>query len=250
MPACPRDDEWKARVSPAPAPFLGLRRGPETLLGGHRGLWTCDPRAFGYFQPEATLSVVLLSPYVDCRGCNVSIPRAADPIHAQPREARPQTHHSTMTTTLGCFSAGLGRRTDLPWPLPKDAGQVREKGYFVEGGKESLPPKWDPKVMARPNLPADISGVDAYHKKLSGEVDGNGEPTIAVFLKTGPPGRAPALVVEGVSVSAAASVLADRAAKDLGVPVDALYYHGVALDMAQPLEAQGVFRDPVLLEWK
>ena len=155
-----------------------------------------------------------------------------------------------MTTTLGCFSAGLGRRTDLPWPLPADAGQVREKGYFVEGGKESLPPKWDCKVMARPKLPADISGVDAYHKKLSGEVDGNGEPTIAVFLKTGPPGRAPALVVEGVSVSAAASVLADRAAKDLGVPVDALYYHGVPLDMDKPLEAQGVFRDPVLLEWK
>ncbi len=188
--------------------------------------------------------------YVDSRGCNVSIPRAADPIHAQPSEARPQTHHSTMTTTLGCFSAGLGRRTDLPWPLPADAGQVREKGYFVEGGKESLPPKWDAKVMARPKLPADISGVDAYHKKLSGEVDGNGEPTIAVFLKTGPPGRAPALVVEGVSVTAAASVLADRAAKDLGVPVDALYYHGVSLDMATPLKAQGVFRDPVLLEWK
>ena len=57
-----------------------------------------------------------------------------------------------MTTTLGCFSAGLGRRTDLPWPLPADAGQVREKGYFVEGGKESLPPKWDCKVMARPRL--------------------------------------------------------------------------------------------------
>ena len=155
-----------------------------------------------------------------------------------------------MTTTLGCFSAGLGRRTDLPWPLPADAGQVREKGYFVEGGKESLPPKWDCKVMARPKLPADISGVDAYHKKLSGEVDGKGEPTIAVFLKTGPPGRAPALVVEGVSVSAAASVLADRASQQLGVPVDALYYHGVPLDMATPLEAQGVFRDPVLLEWK
>ena len=99
-------------------------------------------------------------------------------------------------------------------------------------------------------MPADISGVDAYHKKLSGEVDGKGEPTIAVFLKTGPPGRAPALVVEGVSVSAAASVLADRAAKDLGVPIEALSYHGVALDMAKPLEAQGVFRDPVLLEWK
>ena len=190
------------------------------------------------------------SPYVDCRGCNVSIPRAADPIHAQPREARPQTHHSTMTTTLGCFSAGLGRRTDLPWPLPADAGQVREKGYFVEGGKESLPPKWDCKVMARPKLPADISGVDAYHKKLSGEVDGNGEPTIAVFLKTGPPGRAPALVLDGVSVSADASVLADRAAQDLGVPVDQLSYHGAPLDMATPLEAQGVFRDPVLLEWK
>ena len=155
-----------------------------------------------------------------------------------------------MTTTLGCFSAGLGRRTDLPWPLPADAGQVREKGYFVEGGKESLPPKWDSKVMARPKLPYDVSGVDAYHKKLSGEVDGNGEPTIAVFLKTGPPGRAPALVVDGVSVSAAASVLADRASKDLGVPVEALYYHGVALDMDKPLEAQGVFRDPVLLEWK
>ena len=155
-----------------------------------------------------------------------------------------------MTTTLGCFSAGLGRRTDLPWPLPADAGQVREKGYFVEGGKESLPPKWDANVMARPKLPDDVSGVDAYHKKLSGEVDGNGEPTIAVFLKTGPPGRAPALVVEGVSVSAAASVLADRAAKDLGVPVDALYYHGVPLDMATPFKAQGVFRDPVLLEWK
>ena len=155
-----------------------------------------------------------------------------------------------MTTTLGCFSAGLGRRTDLPWPLPKDAGQVREKGYFVEGGKESLPPKWDCKVMARPKLPADISGVDAYHKKLSGEVDGNGEPTIAVFLKTGPPGRAPALVVEGVSVSASAKTLADRASKDLGAPVDALYYHGVLLDMATPLKAQGVFRDPVLLEWK
>ena len=120
----------------------------------------------------------------------------------------------------------------------------------MEGGKESLPPKWDCKVMARPKLPADISGVDAYHKKLSGEVDGNGEPTIAVFLKTGPPGRAPALVVEGVSVSADASVLADRAAKDLGVPVEALYYHGVALDMATPLKTQGVFRDPVLLEWK
>ena len=85
---------------------------------------------------------------------------------------------------------------------------------------------------------------------MSGEVDGNGEPTIAVFLKTGPPGRAPALVVEGVSVSADAQVLADRASKDLGVPVGALYYHGVALDMAQPLQAQGVFRDPVLLEWK
>ena len=41
--------------------------------------------------------------------------------------------------------------------------------------------------------------------------------------------------------------LADRAAKDLGVPVDALYYHGVPLDMAKPLKAQGVFRDPVLL---
>ena len=126
----------------------------------------------------------------------------------------------TMTTTLGCFSAGLGRRTDLPWPLPADAGQVREKGYFVEGGKESLPPKWDSKVP--PPLPDEnVSGVDAYHKKLEGEVDGNGEPTIAVFLKTGPPGRAPALVVEGVSVTADASVLADRAAKDLGVPVDA-----------------------------
>ena len=120
----------------------------------------------------------------------------------------------------------------------------------MEGGKESLPPKWDCKVMARPKLPADISGVDAYHKKLSGEVDGNGEPTIAVFLKTGPPGRAPALVVEGVSVSAAASVLADRASQQLGVPVEALYYHGVPLDMDTPLEAQGVFRDPVLLEWK
>ena len=155
-----------------------------------------------------------------------------------------------MTTTLGCFSAGLGRRTDLPWPLPADAGQVREKGYFVEGGKESLPPKWDANVMARPRLDEDVTGVDAYHKKLSGEVDGNGEPTIAVFLKTGPPGRAPALVVEGVSVTADAQVLADRAAKDLGVPVDALYYHGVALDMAKSLKAQGVFRDPVLLEWK
>lgn len=155
-----------------------------------------------------------------------------------------------MTTTLGCFSAGLGRRTDLPWPLPADAGQVREKGYFVEGGKESLPPKWDCKVMARPKLPADISGVDAYHKKLSGEVDGNGEPTIAVFLKTGPPGRAPALVVEGVSVTANAGVLADRASQQLGVPVDQLSYHGAPLDMATPLEAQGVFRDPVLLEWK
>ena len=175
-------------------------------------------------------------------------------IDAQPtpyRDARDRSPGTaTMTTTLGCFSAGLGRRTDLPWPLPKDAGQVREKGYFVEGGKESLPPKWDCKVMARPKLPADISGVDAYHKKLSGEVDGNGEPTIAVFLKTGPPGRAPALVVEGVSVTADAQVLADRAAKDLGVPVDALYYHGVPLDMAKPLKAQGVFRDPVLLEWK
>ena len=155
-----------------------------------------------------------------------------------------------MTTTLGCFSAGLGRRTDLPWPLPADAGQVREKGYFVEGGKESLPPKWDCKVMARPKLPADVSGVDAYHKKLSGEVDEEGEPTIAVFLKTGPPGRAPALVVDGVIVTENAAVLAARASKDLGVPVDALYYHGVALDMATPLKAQGVFRDPVLLEWK
>ena len=155
-----------------------------------------------------------------------------------------------MTTTLGCFSVGLGRRTDLPWPLPADAGQVREKGYFVEGGKESLPPKWDSTVMARPRLDENVSGVDAYHKQLAGEVDGNGEPTIAVFLKTGPPGRAPALVVEGVSVTADAQVLADRAAKDLGVPVDALYYHGVLLDMAKPLKAQGVFRDPVLLEWK
>ena len=44
--------------------------------------------------------------------------------------------------------------------------------------------------------------------------------------------------------------VADRAAKDLGVPVDALYYHGVPLDLAKPLKAQGVFRDPVLLEWK
>ena len=34
------------------------------------------------------------------------------------------------------------------------------------------------------------------------------------------------------------------------MPVDALYYHGVALDMDKPLKAQGVFRDPVLLEWK
>ena len=42
----------------------------------------------------------------------------------------------------------------------------------------------------------------------------------------------------------------DAAAKDLGVPVDALYYHGVALDLAKPLKAQGVFRDPALLEWK
>ena len=78
----------------------------------------------------------------------------------------------------------------MPWPLPADAGQVREKGYFVEGGKESLPPKWDAKVMARPRLDENVSGVDAYHKTLAGAVDGNGEPTIAVFLKTGPPGRA------------------------------------------------------------
>ena len=70
-----------------------------------------------------------------------------------------------MTTTLGCFSAGLGRRTDLPWPLPADAGQVREKGYFVEGGKESLPPKWDSQVMARPKLPDDVSGVDAISRQ-------------------------------------------------------------------------------------
>ncbi len=120
----------------------------------------------------------------------------------------------------------------------------------MEGGKESLPPKWDCKVMARPRLDEDVRGVDAYHKKLAGEVDEEGEPTIAVFLKTGPPGRAPALVVEGVSVSASASVLADRASQQLGVPVDALYYHGAPLDMATPLEAQGVVRDPVLLEWK
>ena len=177
---------------------------------------------------------------------------AVSHFDAQPTYARRETADSTatMTTTLGCFSAGLGRRTDLPWPLPADAGQVREKGYFVEGGKESLPPKWDSKAMARPRLDENVSGVDAYHKKLAGEVDGKGEPTIAVFLKTGPPGRAPALVVEGVSVTADAQVLADRAAKDLGVPVDALYYHGVPLDMAKPLKAQGVFRDPVLLEWK
>ena len=57
-------------------------------------------------------------------------------------------------------------------------------------------------------------------------------------------------MVEGVSVSANASVLADRASQQLGVAVDALYYHGVPLDMDKPLEAQGVFRDPVLLEWK
>jgi hypothetical protein len=174
-------------------------------------------------------------------------PHLHQPTYRDASDRRPQ---ATMTTTLGCFSAGLGRRTDLPWPLPADAGQVREKGYFVEGGKESLPPKWDSKVMARPRLDENVSGVDAYHKKLAGEVDECGEPTIAVFLKTGPPGRAPALVVEGVSVTADAQVLADRAAKDLGVPVDALYYHGVPLDMAKPLKAQGVFRDPVLLEWK
>ena len=57
-------------------------------------------------------------------------------------------------------------------------------------------------------------------------------------------------MVEGVSVSADAQVLADRASQQLGVPVGALYYHGAPLDMAQPLEAQGVFRDPVLLEWE
>ena len=187
------------------------------------------------------------APTVDCWGFYAAPTRSRHPIR-DARDRSPGT--ATMTTTLGCFSAGLGRRTDLPWPLPADAGQVREKGYFVEGGKESLPPKWDSNVMSRPKLPADVSGVDAYHKKLAGEVDGKGEPTIAVFLKTGPPGRAPALVVEGVSVTADAQVLADRAAKDLGVPVDALYYHGVPLDMAKPLKAQGVFRDPVLLEWK
>ena len=87
------------------------------------------------------------------KGCCAALTRR---LHTATRKARsPGT--ATMTTTLGCFSAGLGRRTDLPWPLPKDAGQVREKGYFVEGGKESLPPKWDCKVMARPKLPADIS---------------------------------------------------------------------------------------------
>ena len=82
-----------------------------------------------------------------CGATSGCIRRAADPIHAADALPRGKTADAprTMTTTLGCFSAGLGRRTDLPWPLPADAGQVREKGYFVEGGKESLPPKWDSK---------------------------------------------------------------------------------------------------------
>ena len=69
-------------------------------------------------------------------------PRAAD----GPRRERDRRPQHTMTTTLGMLQRRpRGRRTDLPWPLPADAGQVREKGYFVEGGKESLPPKWDSK---------------------------------------------------------------------------------------------------------
>ena len=106
-----------------------------------------------------------------------------------------------MTTTHRMFQCRLGRRTDLPWPLPADAGQVREKGYFRRGRQGVPAAEWDSQVMARPRLDENASGVDAYHKKLAGEVDGNGEPTIAVFLKTGPPAARRRLVVEGVSVT-------------------------------------------------
>ena len=69
---------WKSRVSPTLIVFLGVLYFLEALLGGRRGPSTRAPRAFGYFQPEATLSFVLLSPYVDCTGA------ATSQFHAQP----------------------------------------------------------------------------------------------------------------------------------------------------------------------
>jgi len=184
------------------------------------------------------------------RGC---MRRISTPPHppSRPRHHAMQLAHAHARRPMdtAVFSAGLGRATGLPWPLPEDTGAVRYRGYFVDHGKEALPHKWTGGAMARPVLSDEVSGIDTYHKQLCGQVDHVGKPTIAVFMKTGPQHRAPALVSRDVSVNESASVLAARVATDLDVVVTTLSHHGVELDLSKPLKEQGVFRDPVLLEW-
>lgn len=174
-----------------------------------------------------------------------------------------------------CLNGSYGR-TDLPFPLPPLWKGKVDKGYFEEGGKESLQLQWDAGNNAAPpsSMP---SGVDMHAAAANGTVDDAGDARIQVFLKNGPSNRAPAFVVRNISINDTAGRARPRlfgggrgrvrvgggaapAPADVvktaheqqpkKVKITKLLHHGKELDMAKTLKEQGVFREPSLLSFE